>query len=196
MRNDVFLNLFSFYFGERKGTSPRSTGWRSLLSGNDGLWRRLSRCLRGCVQVSQFFEDHWGRLTQHCRLSGVCIAFALAWFYRRISLPPAAESESEHSSGSFRLSALVRWLLDARSPCSAVRSETTPNAVSPRESWPYRSSVTWPSSILLKKLWVRHWMSSGSGKDPDLWPLISGEMGKRGECERQFHSLLFKSDYF
>lgn len=33
-----------------------------------------------------------------------CIVFALAWFYRRISLPPAVELESEHSLLSFSLS--------------------------------------------------------------------------------------------
>ncbi len=42
-----------------------------------------------------------------------CTIFALAWFYHRISLPPAVELESEHSSLSFSLSQrdtqLILW---------------------------------------------------------------------------------------
>lgn len=57
---------------------------------------------------------HGGWLTQQCRREfqtcralvyrHSCIVFALAWFYHRISLPPAVELESEHSSLSFSLS--------------------------------------------------------------------------------------------
>lgn len=70
------------------------------------MWRR--GCICRSVMLS---EEHWGRLAyttmQTCSAlvyRHSCIVFALAWFYHRISLPPAAEMESGHSSLSFSLS--------------------------------------------------------------------------------------------